>query len=90
MWNNQKKKSQAFIHNDDTKCFHMVVQRTQKVVMMGHINFKGQTLIKRWWVGKKMNAMGRKFKDEINRITIKSCFRVLLEVVNVFEVLKFI
>jgi hypothetical protein len=48
MWTNQKMKFEAFIHNDDTKCFHMVVQGTQKMVVMSHINFEDQTLIKRW------------------------------------------
>ncbi len=40
MWSNQKMKSATFIHNDDVKCFHMVVQGTYKLVVMGHINFK--------------------------------------------------
>jgi hypothetical protein len=31
---------------------------------MGCINFKDHALIKRWWVNKKMNVMGKKFKDE--------------------------
>jgi hypothetical protein len=47
MLNNQKMKFEVFIHNDDMKCFHMVIQGTQKVVMMGYINFKDETLIKR-------------------------------------------
>jgi hypothetical protein len=54
MENNQKLKFEVFIHNDDMKCFHMVVQRTQKMVVMGYINFKDETLIKRQ----------RKFKNE--------------------------
>jgi hypothetical protein len=37
-----------FIHNDDAKCFHVVVQGTRKLIMMGRINFKDHTLIKRW------------------------------------------
>ncbi len=45
------------------KCFHMVVQGTQKMVVMSHINSEDQTLIKRWRVGKKMNVMGGKLKD---------------------------
>jgi hypothetical protein len=36
-----------FIHNDDVKCFHVVVQGTHKLVMMGRINFKDHALIKR-------------------------------------------
>jgi hypothetical protein len=40
MQNNWKTKSKAFIHNDDIMCFHMDVQGTQKVVVMGCHNFK--------------------------------------------------
>jgi len=54
----------AFIHNDDVECFHVVVQGTHKLVVMGHINFEDHALIKRCQVGKKMNVMGRTFKDE--------------------------
>jgi hypothetical protein len=36
-----------------TRNVSMWMQGTQKVVMMGCINFEDQTLIKRWWVGKK-------------------------------------
>jgi hypothetical protein len=31
---------------------------------MGHHNFKDKVLLKRWWVGQKMNAIGEKLKDE--------------------------
>jgi hypothetical protein len=31
----------TFIHNDDAKCFHVVVQGTHNLIMMGCINFKG-------------------------------------------------
>jgi hypothetical protein len=48
MWNNWKMKFVAFIHDDDAKCFHVDVQRTHKLVMMGYINFKDHALIKRW------------------------------------------
>jgi hypothetical protein len=41
-----------FTHNDDAKCFHMVVQRTHKLVMMDRINFEDHALIKRWQVDK--------------------------------------
>jgi len=64
MWNNRKMKSLVFIHNDDTKCFHVVVQGTHKLVVMGHINFEDHALIKRQWIGKKMNATSTKFKDK--------------------------
>jgi hypothetical protein len=47
MWNNRKMKCVMFIHNDDVKCFHVVVQGTHKLVMMGCINFKDHALIKR-------------------------------------------
>jgi hypothetical protein len=49
-------KFEAFIHNDDPKCFHMVIQRTQKMVMMGCINFEDEALIKRQQAGKKRNV----------------------------------
>jgi hypothetical protein len=45
MSNNQKMKSVVFIHNDDVKCFHMVVQEAHKLVVMGHINFEDHALI---------------------------------------------
>ncbi len=64
MWNNRKMKFVVFIHNDDVKCFHVNVQRTHKLVMMGRVNFEDHALIKRWWAGKKMNTMGGKFKDK--------------------------
>ncbi len=66
MWNNQKVKFVAFIHNDDVKCFHVAIQGTHKLVVMGYINFKDRALIKRWWASKKLNVMGEKFKDEKN------------------------
>jgi hypothetical protein len=53
MWNNPKMKFATFIHNDDVKCLHVVVQGTHKFVMMGHINFVDQVSIKRWREGKK-------------------------------------
>jgi hypothetical protein len=31
---------------------------------MGRINFEDHTLIKKWWVGKKMNVMSGTIKDE--------------------------
>jgi hypothetical protein len=37
----------TFIHNDDVKCFHVVVQRKHKLVVMGCINFEDHVLIKR-------------------------------------------
>ncbi len=57
-------KSATYIHNDDAKCFHMVVQGTHKLVVMGYINFKDHVLIKRWQENDKMNMMGGMFKDE--------------------------
>jgi len=47
MWSNQKMKFATFIHNDDAKCLHMDVQRSHKFVVMSHINFVDQALIKR-------------------------------------------
>jgi hypothetical protein len=43
----------VLILNDEVKCLHVVIQRTHKLVMMGHINYKDHALIKRWQVGKK-------------------------------------
>jgi hypothetical protein len=47
MWSNQKMKFVMFIHNGDAKCFHVAVQGTHKLVVMGCINFKDHVLIKR-------------------------------------------
>jgi hypothetical protein len=81
-------KSATFIHNDDVKCFHMVVKRTHKLVVMGRINFEDHTLTKRWWADEKRNVTSRMFKDEKNKVTIKNNLRLLLEVVHVFKVLE--
>jgi len=90
MQNNQKMKFEVFIHNDEVSCFHVVVQGTQTVVVMGRHNFKDELLIKRWQVGKKMNGTCRKLKDENKqRVTIESCFHLLQEVVCFFKVLEF-
>jgi hypothetical protein len=48
MWSNQKMKSMMFTHNDDANCFHVVIQRTHKLIVMGHINFEDHVLIKKW------------------------------------------
>jgi hypothetical protein len=56
---------------------------------MGRINCKDHVLIKRQWVGKKKNATGEMFKDEKNEVIVKSDFRLLLEVVSIFKVVKF-
>jgi hypothetical protein len=60
----------AFIHNDDVKCFHVAIQGTHKPIVMGHINFENHVLIKRQWVGQKMNAINRTFKDEKNEVIV--------------------
>jgi hypothetical protein len=39
-------RSEVFIHNNDMTCFHVVVQGTQKVVVMGCHNFQDESLIK--------------------------------------------
>jgi hypothetical protein len=65
---------EAFIHNDDVTSFHVAIQGTQKVVVMGFHNFKNEELIKRRRVGQKMDAMGEKFKDEKNGVIIETCF----------------
>jgi hypothetical protein len=58
--------------------------------MVGRINSKDHALIKRQWVGKKMNVIGGKFKDEKKGVIVKNNLHLLLEVVRIFEVLKFI
>jgi hypothetical protein len=40
MWTYWKMKFEAFIHNDDAKCLHVVVQGTQQMVVMGYISFE--------------------------------------------------
>jgi len=82
-------KFKAFIHNDDKKCFHVVVQNTYKFVVMGRINYKDHVLIKRWQANKKMNVASEKLKDKKNGVIVKSCFRLLLEVMRIFEILEF-
>jgi hypothetical protein len=57
-------KSATFIHNDDVKCFHVAIQGTHKLVVMGCINFKDHALIKRWWANEKLNVTGGMFKDK--------------------------
>ncbi len=57
-------KSTTFIHNDDVKCFHMAIQRTHKLVMMGRISFEDHALTKRNWANEKMNVIGGMFKDK--------------------------
>ncbi len=42
----------------------MAIQGTQKVVAMGHHNFKDEVLIKRWWASQKINGTSEKLKDE--------------------------
>jgi len=64
MWSNQNMRFAMSIHNDDMKCFRVVVQETNKLVVMGHINFEDHVLIEKGQAGKKMNALGRMFKDE--------------------------
>jgi hypothetical protein len=57
-------KSAIFIHNDDVKCFHVVVQGTHKLVVMGRIIFADHALIKTRQVDEKMNVRGGMFKDK--------------------------
>jgi hypothetical protein len=90
MWSYWKMKSTTFIHNDGAKCFHVVIQGTHKLVVMGCINFEDHALINKRWASKKMNALVSKFKDEKNGIIVKSNLCLLLEVVRVFKVLEFI
>ncbi len=62
----------TFIHNDDAKCFHVVVQRTYKMVVMGRINFEDLVLIERRHIDEKMNVTSGMFKDEKKWATIES------------------
>jgi hypothetical protein len=68
---------EAFIHNDDVTCFYVVVQGTQKVVVMGCHNFKDEALIKRWWASQKNKCNGREAQGKKNEVTIETCFRLL-------------
>jgi hypothetical protein len=77
-------KSATSIHNDDMKCFHVVVQETHKLVVMGCINFEDHALLKKWWACKKMNVMGERFKDKKNGVTFESSLCLLLKVVHIF------
>jgi len=89
MWNIQKMKSMTFIHNDDVKCFHMVIQGTHKLIVLGHINLKDHVLIKRWRVYEKMNVMAGCLRMRKNKVIVKSSLRLVLEVVRVLKVLEF-
>jgi acyl CoA:acetate/3-ketoacid CoA transferase alpha subunit len=62
---------------------------SNKLVVMGCINFEDHALIKKWLASKKMNATSKMFKEKINRVIIKSNLRLLLEVICIFEVLEF-
>jgi hypothetical protein len=70
------------------KSFHVVVQRTQKMVMMGCINFEDHVLIKRQWVGDKMNVMSGKLKDGKKWRNHHKWFSFLAKVVSIFKVLE--
>jgi hypothetical protein len=78
----------ASIHNDDMKCFHVAIQATNKLVVMGHINFEDHALIKKQHASKQMNMTSKMFKDEKNGVIVKSNLHLLLEV-HIFEVLEF-
>jgi hypothetical protein len=54
----------SFIHNDDVKCFHMVIQWTHKLVVTGCTNCEDHALINRQLASKKMNVSVGKFKDK--------------------------
>jgi hypothetical protein len=62
----------------------MAVQGTNKLVLMGRINFKDHALIKRQWANEKMNVTGKMFKDEKNGVIVKRILCLLLKVVCVF------
>jgi hypothetical protein len=48
MQNSQKKRFEAFIHNDEVTCFHMAIEGIHKIIMMDCHNFKDEALIKIW------------------------------------------
>jgi len=52
----------------------VVIQGTQKMVVMGCINFEDHTLIKRWQACEKMDAVGGKFKNKKNDVIIEVVF----------------
>jgi hypothetical protein len=58
MWSNQKMKFVTFIHNDDVKCFRMVINGTHKLLVMNRIKFKDHSLIKRWQANEKNECDG--------------------------------
>ncbi len=64
MQSSQKMRSKAFIHNDEVTCFHVAIQGTQKMVVMGYHNFKDEVLIKSRQAGQKMDGIAGKFKEE--------------------------
>ncbi len=68
--------------------FPMVVQGTWKMVVMGHINFDDQVLIKRWQASEKWMQWARSSRTKKNGVTIKYGFCFLLKVVSIFEVLE--
>jgi hypothetical protein len=88
MWSYRKMKSEAFIHNDDIKSLHVVVQGTQKMVVMGCINFEDHVLIKKQWAGDKMNVMNEKFKNGKKQCNHHKWFSFLAKVVSIFKVLE--
>jgi hypothetical protein len=82
-------RSEAFIHNDDVTCFHVAVQGTQKMVVMGSHNFEDEVLIKRRRASQKMNGMGGKLKDENKCNNHRKLFSFVIESCVCFEVLEF-
>jgi hypothetical protein len=56
--------SEVFIHNDEVICFHVAIQRTQKMIVMDHHNFKDEALIKKWQATQKTNKLGGKLEEK--------------------------
>ncbi len=52
---------------------------------MGHINFEDLPLIQRWQVGKKMNVMNKKFKNNKKQ---GNCRKLFLIIVKSYERLR--
>jgi hypothetical protein len=83
-------KSKAFIHNNDANWFHMAIQGTKKMVVMGCINFEDQTLIKRRRAIEKWMWRVGSSSTKKKGIAIENCLGFLSKVMNFFKVLEII
>ncbi len=59
-------------------CFHVVIQGSQKVIVMHYHNFKNEALIKKQWSAQKTNETNKKLKDQKKKKkNIVGCFYLL-------------